>query len=439
MTTDSDRLRIAKDQAAKLLLKNKLEPALHALRDALTLAPHDVALHQKLGETLARLGRRPEAIRAYQRAVGGWAHDGQFLRAIALCKVILQLDPSHQETQTALAELYAKTRAGRPATVPMPLAVELKVKRPVSTEKPPPMPDPVTELEVLAVSDEDIESEIDVEIEVDTGTETAPVLPRVPLFSELAPAAFLSVLEGLELRHYEPRDVVVTEGEADRCMFAIVQGRVRVLRGDASERKAVAEMGEGTFFGEMALVTGAPRVATIEAVGNVVLMVFPPERMADIVKEHPSVEKALEKFYRERLLQNLTRQSPLFSPLSDDQQDTLAASFRPRTFARGETILEQGKPPDGFYVILRGRCRVTERSGGSYPELNEGDVFGEISLVTGNPVTASVRAATTCTVLRLPAAAFQAQVLAHPEVGAAVRRLGAERMARKASQVRMTL
>ncbi|MBS2028010.1 MAG: cyclic nucleotide-binding domain-containing protein [Deltaproteobacteria bacterium] len=434
--TDLARLRDAKDQAAKLLQKNKLEPALAAFQAALALAPHDQALHQKMGETLARLGRRAEAIRAYQRAVGGWAHDGQFLRAIALCKVILQLDPAHHETQAALADLYAKTRGNRPATVPGTLGAELKVKRPVSTEAPPPLPEPITEPELdleLTIDEADIEEAVEVE------AMTAPVLPRVPLFSELSTTAFISVLEGLELRHVDPREVIVTEGEKDRTMYAVVQGRVRVLRGDASERKAVAEMDEGTFFGEMAMMTGAPRVATVEAVGKVVLMVFPPERIAAIVKEHPSVARALDKFYRDRLLQNLTRQSPLFSPLSDAQQDALAASFRPRTFTRGETILEQGKPPDGFYVILRGRCRVSDHAGGSYPDLNEGDVFGEISLVTGKPVTASVRAATACTVLRLPAAAFTAQVLGHPQVGAAVRRLGAERLARKAGQVRVTV
>src|SRR4051812_19298708 len=107
-----------KDRAAQLLGKNKLEPALGSLTAALALSPHDTTLRQKQAEVLVRLNRKDEAVRAYQHVVGAWADEGHLLRAIAICKVILQLDARHTETQNALADLYARHRGGHVASVP---------------------------------------------------------------------------------------------------------------------------------------------------------------------------------------------------------------------------------------------------------------------------------------------------------------------------------
>src|SRR5213076_3621312 len=97
-----------------------------------------------------------------------------------------------------------------------------------------------------------------------------------------------------------------------QVMYAIVQGSVRVLRTLSGEVREVARMGEGDFFGEMALIAGTPRLATVEAAEPAVLMVFTRERMDAVVAAHPMLGQALSRFYRERLVANLLRSSPLF-------------------------------------------------------------------------------------------------------------------------------
>jgi len=91
---------------------------------------------------------------------------------------------------------------------------------------------------------------------------------------------------------------------------------------------------------------------------------------------------------------------------------------------------------NAFYLLLRGRCvafhRHTDGREVAYPELREGDVFGEISLILDKPVTATVRAQQQCVVLRLDRAAFDKHILSQPGMRGALMRVGTERLQRTA-------
>ncbi|HZI04302.1 MAG TPA: nuclease PIN, partial [Archangium sp.] len=101
-------LREHKDNAAHLFASGRLEEALTEYQLVANAAPEDLASRQKVAELLQRLNRKPEAIETYASVADGWARQGWLLRAIAMCKVILQLDPRHGRTQQRLAELYAR-------------------------------------------------------------------------------------------------------------------------------------------------------------------------------------------------------------------------------------------------------------------------------------------------------------------------------------------
>jgi cAMP-dependent protein kinase regulator len=209
-------------------------------------------------------------------------------------------------------------------------------------------------------------------------------------------------------------------------MFAIVQGQVAVSRGGSK----VAAMTAGDFFGEMALMSNSKRLATVTADSDVLVLEFPRDAMEKLFEAHPGIRVALDAFYRDRLLANLMRASPLLSPLSQDEKIDLSGKFEVKTFEAGHVILVQGQPGDGLYLILRGRCGVMDRSGKRYPALIEGDAFGEISVATGQNVTAHVRAESQVVALRLPADVVRAQVLNHPQVKAALLELANERLER---------
>ncbi|MBS2021243.1 MAG: hypothetical protein JST92_02460, partial [Deltaproteobacteria bacterium] len=115
--------RAHKDRGTALLGKGKIDAALKEFELAVLAQPGDVVARRKVAELCARLGRISDAVAAYQHLAGRFAAEGRLVQAIAVCKVILQLDAKHEETQRTLSRLYSKrTEPGgkRPTDRPLP-------------------------------------------------------------------------------------------------------------------------------------------------------------------------------------------------------------------------------------------------------------------------------------------------------------------------------
>jgi cAMP-dependent protein kinase regulator len=393
--------------------------------------------------------------------------------------VILQLDPTHDEAQTQLAELYSKRAAAKPAEQQRAseapadsdsMEIERGVGRYDAIDLSPepeakPSAAPPAELEIqmsslllpgpnpkqLPAAPAEIELDVSAlqgtafdgeEIPIIVDPEPiAPVpanLPVIPLFSDLSREDFIAVLQGAaEVRAFNRGEPIVKEGEPGDAMYAIVQGKVAVVRQVEGEApKKVAQMNEGDLFGEMALISNSPRLATVVAEEETVVMEFARQSLDGIAAKHPSVRTAIERFYRQRLLENLLRSSPLLHPLSHDQKRAVARQFEAKNYPSGEVLLKQGAPGEAFFMLLRGRCEVfhTAKTGGEfpYPDLREGDAFGEISVLLEQAATATVRAKGPVVVLKMAAAKFRELMLAHPEVKPLVMKLVNERLGRTA-------
>jgi voltage-gated potassium channel len=95
--------------------------------------------------------------------------------------------------------------------------------------------------------------------------------------------------------------VIVREGEPGTSLFLIENGTVEVHTVDPKGRRLVlAELGPGEFFGEVAVLTGRPRTATILAKGSVTVIEITREQLEGIVAAHPQVREVLERFYKQR-------------------------------------------------------------------------------------------------------------------------------------------
>ena len=87
----------------------------------------------------------------------------------------------------------------------------------------------------------------------------------------------------------------------------------------------------------------------------------------------------------------LLQRVPLFSSLSPSQLETLARSFRARTFSAGSEVTTEGESGVGFFVIQDGAATVTVH-GDEVRRLGPGDYFGEIALIAQSARTATVTA-----------------------------------------------
>jgi CRP-like cAMP-binding protein len=475
-------LRKLKDKAAELAARGKVEKAAEVFREILRADPRDLASCQKLAEVLRRGGEIAEAVERYAEVAERFARDGLLIKAIAICKTILELDPAHVHTQRLLADLYARrtvTDAARPpartppstpaaqppaapaATPPVArraielpavpegeMEVERGVSLPLGSQRP--AGEPTAFGSILAAADQAVRSGMDdgilVEVDLvdDEALELAPSpaapaaaagpdarLPRVPLFSDLGAAAFVALTEDLTIMRLAAGEAVITEGDEGSAFYVVATGRLLVKRRDESGSPVVlAHLGEGEFFGEMALLSGAPRNATVEAEEPSELLVIRAEVLRSLAGQHPHVAASLRRFYRQRLLANALAVSPLFRPFGRQDRKAVMERFRERVVRPGEVIVREGTPADGLYVVLEGALDVAASSPGTerrVGQLREGDLFGETSCLRKTGATATVTVKRGGSLLRLPRADLDALVMTYPTVLELMSRLSDER------------
>ncbi len=401
----SEKLRKLKDEATKLLQKGKLDKALESYREVLGIDPGDITALLKIGDILRKLDRGSEAIEAYGKVAETYANDGFLLKAIAACKLVLEIDAGHTSTQKMLADLYAK-KIGRAA--PPPAA-------------PPPLPrrDELTEL-----GDEDV-------VLIEDEPPPPAELPLIPLFSDLSKNAFIKLMEQMSMRSVLPEETVIREGELGDSMFIVSSGRVKVTKtSETGSELVLAHLEEGAFFGEMALLGEAPRSASVIAVEETVLFEVSRAVLAEVIKSYPSVAGIIMRFYRQRLLSNLMATSAVFRVLDAEQRKSLIEKFKSREVSANEKLLDEGTTGDGLYVLLSGKVEVSKKVDGKrtvLAHLREGDVFGERSLLKQQPVGASVRTLRKSIILKLPRRSFVEVASTHPQLLALISDLSHER------------
>jgi CRP/FNR family transcriptional regulator len=84
-------------------------------------------------------------------------------------------------------------------------------------------------------------------------------------------------------------EVIVQQGEAGDCMYVIQQGEVEVVHQAGTEQQQLAVLGEGDFFGEMAIFDQAQRSATVRALGDVRLLTVDKTTFLRRITEDPSL------------------------------------------------------------------------------------------------------------------------------------------------------
>ncbi len=466
-------LRQLKDRAAELALKGKLERAAETYREILDADRRDVVSRQKLAEVLRKAGDENGAIAEYRQVADAYARDGLLIKAIAIHKVILEIDPGHDDTQKMLADLYALRRSGPlpsasgasgirgsvPRTAPAAIAPE-RVEPPergadVIVAPPddriallPPELDPALGTEGRARTPFEIILETAAAARQAEGkdaiTDTAaplpatsvqaaprPMLPRIPLFSDLSPTAFGALTRALDLEKVSPGDVVLRQGEPGDSFYVIASGLFRVERsGETAEPVVLAHLDDGAFFGEMALLSGEPRAASVVAETDGELLKIRADVLVALCREHPHVADSLGRFYRQRLLANAMATSPLFGPFDPEERWAIMGRFRARDMAAGERVITEGLASDGLYVVLSGSLAVLKRKGPTEIRagaLKEGDVFGEMSCLRKTPASATVMACRAGRLLHLPRADFDELIVTYPQILELVSGLSDER------------
>lgn len=128
------------------------------------------------------------------------------------------------------------------------------------------------------------------------------LLARISLFRGLTEAERNRLAKSMVLRNYHAGEVVIRHGDVGGSMFVLVEGLLEVLvpKKDSESQHRVGKVRPGEFFGEMSLLTGLPRSATVLAVTTAVAFEIAKEHVAPLLESRPSVAETLSTMAAER-------------------------------------------------------------------------------------------------------------------------------------------
>lgn len=121
--------------------------------------------------------------------------------------------------------------------------------------------------------------------------ELADLLESVPLFSRCTHRERRTIARHAEIAELPAGTDLVIEGEAGDALFIILEGEASVLRSDAAD--VVARVGPGAYFGELALLDGSPRSATVRADTDVKVAVLGIRMFRTLLREVPDLAEQL--------------------------------------------------------------------------------------------------------------------------------------------------
>jgi small-conductance mechanosensitive channel/CRP-like cAMP-binding protein len=128
-----------------------------------------------------------------------------------------------------------------------------------------------------------------------------PVLGRVDLFAMLTEAELGRLARGASERRFGPDEFMVREGDTTSSMFVIEAGRAAVtIHGAGGDSRGIAMLDPGAAFGEISLLTGEPRTATVRALTEVVAIEINKDTLLPVLEDNPSLCETFDAVIAER-------------------------------------------------------------------------------------------------------------------------------------------
>lgn len=162
--------------------------------------------------------------------------------------------------------------------------------------------------------------------------DTRKFLESISFFSETLSSPELDVLADYARRvEFDPGSALIREGDLSDSMFVIVSGNVTVSVHDMENSRAVATLGPGQLAGEMALMTGAPRTATVAAETPVVALEIERPAVESLLSANPTLWIGLAAMLAKRQQELDALYGPelpsLFGPLRANFAKLIQAHF----------------------------------------------------------------------------------------------------------------
>ncbi len=259
------------------LARRDYRAAMEAIAEEIKRRPNNFNLLLRQAEVMALSGDRSQAVEVYETLARHFIGLGFYARAIAVANKIQKLDPTREDLSRQLAEEIAERQEAESAERGRLHRASQRTRKGSDSQPAPEMPD-------------DIPPE-----------QAAREQQASRLFDQFPPAALEELLSSTSVHSFDTGEPLVREGDPGASLFLIEDGEVEVRTADPAGRQvSLARLGPGEFFGEVSILTGLPRTATVVAVSAATVIEIQRAAIDDIASRHPRVREVLERFYEER-------------------------------------------------------------------------------------------------------------------------------------------
>lgn len=226
----------------------------------------------------------------------------------------------------------------------------------------------------------------------------------VPLLAGLTTLQLREFLLDSEVHTPRGGDVIFERNDYTNSFYSIVDGGVNI-QVDPEDETKIVPLGKGAFFGEMGLLSGRRRTATVRANMPSLLIETPRRSMIKLISSVEAVKRVMDEVSVGRQIQTYIAPG---IPMADLQD--LIRTVRVEKFGQGSVLFKEGDEGDCLYLIQRGSVTVSREVGGKEAVISyvaAGNYIGEMALISNAPRSATIKAAVAVEALRLDGVPFR--------------------------------
>jgi CRP-like cAMP-binding protein/cytochrome P450 len=203
----------------------------------------------------------------------------------------------------------------------------------------------------------------------------------------------LKALESSPRRIFEKGMKIIREGDPAEHFYIIERGMVSVTSARGKSEEIVAQLQAGQYFGEIGLLHGVPRTASITVTSDIAqVLEVPRESFMAIIEHSDLISSEMAAIVRKRTATNSLHHA--LPGLPSEAITRIFPEFAIETREAGSLVIREGDAAERFYIVVNGFVLVTRGTAETGIEelarLHSGEYFGEIGLLTDSPRTATV-------------------------------------------------
>ncbi|MCA9705453.1 MAG: cyclic nucleotide-binding domain-containing protein, partial [Myxococcales bacterium] len=256
------------------------------------------------------------------------------------------------------------------------------------------------------------------------------------LFVGLDANLLLAVGGGLREVERAAGETLVRQGDEGDSLFVVVEGTLEVLLEEGESTMRLHDLWPGDVVGEIALLLGGQRSATVRASTPTRALELSQEGFAELIERAPELMRTFTANLQDRMrrVRGVGYLTEIFGSLEPEALRELEGELSWKHLRGGEELFGQGAEPDGAYILVGGRLRVVVSDAGGVErvldDVRPGQWVGEMALLTRSQRSATVYALRDSQLVWLSQEAFDRLVVRHPTAMLQTTRLLVERMQR---------